>query len=418
MTSARTPAGPALARTPLGTLRGLAEGGALAFKGVRYAAPARRLTAPEPATPWDGVRDAVTPGPPAPQRPGRMAWVPGLELDPATSAEDCLHLNVWTPSCEGSRPVLVFLHGGAFVFGSGAQAMYDGTALARDHGLVVVTVNYRLGLPGLWYGDGVPANLALRDQIAALNWVRGNAAAFGGDPARVTLAGHSAGGTCVLALMTCAPGLFARAAAMSPVPYGFLTPGQARAWTGTAAEALGGRDPYEVPLADLMAAEAAAVGARAEPGHVSARAGSGAAAAGGLLPVAPVVDGDLLAVHPVDAIRAGTAAPVPLLVTTTAEETRLFTAIGQEGLDTQEIFGGPADEIVTAHRAPARHLVCRHRSPMSHDGVALGACHLVDVPLYLGTHGTPLTGDGPAVAETARSMSEEFARFCRGGKED
>ncbi|MEV1002487.1 carboxylesterase family protein [Nonomuraea sp. NPDC050202] len=391
-----------LARTPLGTLRGLAAGGALAFKGVRYAAPARRLSPPEPARPWDGVRDAVAPGPPAPQRPGRMAWVPGLELDPATSGEDCLYLNVWTPSCEGSRPVLVFLHGGAFVFGSGAQAMYDGTALARDHGLVVVTVNYRLGLPGLWYGDGVPANLALRDQIAALNWVRGNVAAFGGDPARVTLAGHSAGGTCVLALMTCAPGLFARAAAMSPVPYGFLTPGQARAWTGTAVAALGGRDPFEVPLADLLAAEAGVVSARA--------------AAGGLLPVAPVVDGDLLAVHPVDAIRAGAAAPVPLLVTTTAEETRLFTAIGQDGLDTQAIFGGPADEIVTAHRAPARHLVCRHRSPMSHGGIALGACHLVDVPLYFGTHGTPFTGAGPEVAETARSMSNELARFCRGGE--
>jgi para-nitrobenzyl esterase len=358
-----------------------------------------------------------------------MAWVPGLELDPATSGEDCLYLNVWTPSCEGSRPVLVFLHGGAFVFGSGAQAMYDGTALARDHGLVVVTVNYRLGLPGLWYGDGVPANLALRDQIAALNWVRGNVAAFGGDPARVTLAGHSAGGTCVLALMTCAPGLFARAAAMSPVPYGFLTPGQARAWTGTAVAALGGRDPFEVPLADLLAAEAAAITARAEAAAVSAGAEavtvrarteagvvSARAAAGGLLPVAPVVDGDLLAVHPVDAIRAGAAAPVPLLVTTTAEETRLFTAIGQDGPDTQVIFGGPADEIVTAHRAPARHLVCRHRSPMSHGGIALGACHLVDVPLYFGTHGTPFTGAGPEVAETARSMSNELARFCRGGE--
>ncbi|TYB62155.1 carboxylesterase/lipase family protein [Nonomuraea sp. PA05] len=393
-----------LARTPLGTLRGLTAGGVTAFKGVRYAAPARRLAAPEPALPWDGVRDAVAPGPPAPQRPGRMAWVPGLELDPATSGEDCLYLNVWTPSCEGSRPVLVFLHGGAFVFGSGAQAMYDGTALARDHGLVVVTVNYRLGLPGLWYGDGAPANLALRDQIAALEWVRGNVAAFGGDPARVTLAGHSAGGTCVLALMTCAPGLFARAAAMSPVPYGFHTHDQARAWTGAAVAALGGRDPARVPLADLLAAEAAAVGA--------------CGAAGGLLPVAPVVDGDLLAVHPMDAIRTGAAAQVPLLVTTTAEETQLFTAIGQDGLDTQEIFGGPADEIVTAHRAPARHLLCRHRSPMSHGGVALGACHLVDVPLYFGTHGTCLTGAGPEVVAMARSMGDEFARFCRGGEEE
>ncbi|SEL93139.1 alpha/beta fold hydrolase [Nonomuraea pusilla] len=390
-----------LAHTPLGTLRGAGSGGVTAFKGVRYAVPARRFAAPEPAEPWRGVRDAVTPGAPAPQRPGRMAWVPGLEIDPASGREDCLFLNVWTPSVEGRRPVLVFLHGGAFVFGSGAQAMYDGTALARDHGLVVVTVNYRFGLPGFWYGDGVPANLALRDQIAALEWVRGNVAAFGGDPGNVTLAGHSAGGTCVLALLSCARGLFARAAAMSPVPYGFMTRDEAAAWTAAARAAIPG-DPRTAPLADLLAAEAAAAGAR---GPV-----------GGLLPVAPVVDGELLPVHPVQAIRSGVAAPVPLLVTTAAEETRLFTAIGQPGLDTREIFAGPAEEVVAAHRGPARHLVCGHRSPMSHGGVELGACHLVDVPLYFGTHGTPLTGSGPEVDEQARSMSKEFARFCRGGE--
>ncbi|MBB2913272.1 para-nitrobenzyl esterase [Streptosporangium becharense] len=388
-----------LAHTALGTLRGVRSARVCAFRGVRYAAPARRLTAPSPAPSWRGIADAAVPGPPAPQRPGRMGWVPGLEIDPSTGREDCLHLNVWTPSCEGRRPVLVFLHGGAFVFGSGAQPMYDGTALARDHGLVVVTVNYRLGLPGFWYGDGVPANLALRDQIAALEWVRDNITAFGGDPAEVTLGGHSAGGTSVLALLTCAPGLFARAVAMSPVPYGFATPAEASAWTSAARRALGA-DPAAAPLEDLLAAESAAV--RSAP------------PVGGLLPVAPVIDGDLLTAHPVDAIRSGDAAPVPLLVTTTTEETRLFVAIGGRDPGTREVFGRPAEEIVRMHRGPARHLVCAHRSPMSHGGVALGACHLVDVPLYLGTHGGPLTGSGPEVEELARSMTDEFARFCRG----
>ncbi|NUP02396.1 MAG: carboxylesterase family protein, partial [Nonomuraea sp.] len=141
-----------------------------------------------------------------------------------------------------------------------------------------------------------------------------------------------------------------------------------------------------------------------------------ACAPAGPLPVAPVVDGDLLTAHPVDAVRTGTTAPVPLLVTTTAEETRLFTAIGQDGLDTDQIFGAPARELVTAHRGPAEHRICEHRSPMSHGGVALGACHLVDVPLYFGTHGTPLTGSGPHVDTLAQSMSTEFARFCRGGE--
>ncbi|GAA3429480.1 carboxylesterase family protein [Streptosporangium sandarakinum] len=391
-----------LAHTPLGTLRGLDAGGVLAFRGVRYAAPARRFAAPVPARPWRGVADALTPGPPAPQRPGRMAWVPGLEIDPSTGREDCLYLNVWTSSCAGRRPVLVLLHGGAFVFGSGAQRMYDGAALARDHGLVVVTVNYRLGYAGFRYDDAVPANLALRDQIAALEWVRGNISAFGGDPDRVTLAGHSAGGTSVLALMTCAPGLFTRAVAMSPVPYGFATPAEAAAWTSAAGRALGA-DPVGAAVDDLLAAEGVAV--RAVP------------PVGGLLPVAPVVDGDLLAVHPMEAIRSGAAAPVPLLVTSTTEEMRLFAAIGGDDPENQEIFQRPAEELVRAHRGPARLLVCAHRSPMSHGGVALGACHLVDVPLYLGNHGTPLTGEGPGVEELADSMTKEFARFCRGEEE-
>ncbi|MGW0808098.1 carboxylesterase family protein [Nonomuraea sp. NPDC002799] len=392
-----------LADTHLGLLRGARTDGVSVFKGVRYAAPARRFTPPRPALPWRGVQDARAPGPPASQQPGRMAWVPGLEIDPDSGDEDCLYLNIWTPSCDGRRPVLVFLHGGAFVFGSGAQPMYDGAALARHHGLVVVTVNYRLGLPGFWYGDGVPANLGLRDQIAALEWVRDGITAFGGDPGHVTLAGHSAGGTSVLALMTCAPrGLFARAAAMSPVPHGFRTPAQATAWMG-AARASVGADPFLAPIAGLLAAETAAAQAGAH--------------AGGLLPVAPVVDGDLLRVHPMDAIRSGDVAPMPLLVTTTTEETRLFTAIGRPGLDTEEIFSEPAGEIVRLHRGEAEHLVCRHRSPMSHGGIALGACHLVDVPLYFGTHGSPLTGSGPQVDQLAQSMSTEFARFCRGEKE-
>ncbi|WP_067139110.1 carboxylesterase family protein [Microtetraspora malaysiensis] len=389
-----------LAHPPLGTLRGVDLGGVSAFTGVRYAAPARRFAAPSPALPWEGVADAVAPGPPAPQWPGRMGWVPGLEIDPSSGREDCLFLNVWTSSCEERRPVLVFLHGGAFVFGSGAQQMYDGAALARDHGLVVVTVNYRFGFAGFWYGDGVPADIALRDQLAALEWVRDNIAAFGGDPERVTLGGHSAGATSVLALMALAPGLFSRAVAMSPVPYGFATREEAAAWTAAAREALGGADPFTAPLADLLDAEGAA--ARATP------------PVGGLLPVAPVVDGDLLAVHPMDAIRSGAAAPVPLLVTTTSQEMRLFAAIGGGDPGRRDVFEEPAQEVVEAHRGPARLLVCDHRSPLRHGGITLGACHLVDVPLYFGNHGTPLTGAGPEVDERAGAMTEEFARFCRG----
>ncbi|WP_113701432.1 carboxylesterase family protein [Nonomuraea lactucae] len=311
-----------LARTALGTLRGVRSPGLRTFKGVRYAAPARRFAAPSPAVPWEGIADAVTPGAPAPQRPGRMSWVPGLGLDPAAGREDCLYLNIWTPSCEERLPVLVFVHGGAFVSGSGAQRMYDGGAPARDHGLVVVTANYRPGLFGLWYGDGVPANLALRDHIAALEWVRDHISALGADPAEAT-------------------------------------------------------------AADLLSAEDT-TGRTVPP-------------VGGLLPFAPVADGTSV----VGVGRLGAGAT---------------SAAGVDAPAARGSFRRHAEEIVRAHRGPARHLVCAHRSPMSHGGIALGACHLVDVPLYFGTHGSRLTGSGPEVTELAHSMTKEFARFCRGDR--
>ncbi|RBQ21031.1 carboxylesterase/lipase family protein [Spongiactinospora rosea] len=402
------------ARVADGVLRGVRANGVTAFRGVPYAVPARRFGLPEPPEPWRGERDASRFGPPVAQRPGRMAWVPGLDLDPAEGDEGPLTLNVWTPGCDDARrPVLVFVHGGAFVSGSGAQPMYDGGPLARAHGLVVVTLNYRLGFLGFGHLPGVPANLGLRDQIAALRWVQHNAPAFGGDPARVTLAGHSAGATSVLALLTSpsTQNLYARAAILSAVPYGFTTPTQSLPLTekvlGDVLGAVAGDGLLGVPLSALLAAEAAAMAA--------------CAPVAGLLPIAPVIDGELLPRHPMEAIRAGAAAPVPLLVSTTTEEMRLFAAIDPPTLPysvarTEELFDGPAGEIARAHRGP----VCRVRftrpAPLTHRGVPLGACHLADVPFYLGTwrdrRMAALVGDG--VTAPARAATAAFAAFCQG----
>ncbi|MCQ8277150.1 carboxylesterase family protein [Acetobacteraceae bacterium KSS8] len=205
-------------RTVEGKLRGATVPGSAirVFRGIPYAAPPvgpLRWRAPQPVTPWTEVLDATRFGPPCMQRVAA-----GQAVQPS---EDCLTLNVWAPPGRGKAarlPVMVFIHGGGFVFGAGSEPVYDGAALAA-HGVVVVTLNYRLGVfgflahPGLTAEGSPPGNAGLLDQIAALRWVRRNAAAFGGDPARVTLFGESAGGTSVMALLAApdARGLFSRA---------------------------------------------------------------------------------------------------------------------------------------------------------------------------------------------------------------
>jgi para-nitrobenzyl esterase len=193
--------------TTSGALRGRVEDGVEVFLGVRYAAPPvgpRRFRPPEPLPRPSGIVDATRPGPSAPQPPSRLTAALGPMRMPEQD-EDCLTLNVWAPTTSTAPlPVLVWLHGGAFLAGSGAQTWYDGARLARGRGIVVVTLNYRLGALGFLHlptADGWTANAGLHDQLAALRWVRDNVAGFGGDPAQVTLAGQSAGAQSILALL-------------------------------------------------------------------------------------------------------------------------------------------------------------------------------------------------------------------------
>ena len=205
---------------------GLAAG-VRVFRGIPYAAaPAGdlRWKPPQPAAAWDGVRQAAAPGNACPQPPFPTNGLYGAS--PPPMGEDCLNLNIWTPAQAASDrlPVMVWIHGGAFVHGTGAAAGYDGENLAR-HGVVVVSINYRLGVFGLLALPELAAesaqhsagNYAFLDQIAALRWVQRNIAAFGGDPGRVTIFGESAGGGSVNILMASplAAGLFSRAIAES-----------------------------------------------------------------------------------------------------------------------------------------------------------------------------------------------------------
>jgi para-nitrobenzyl esterase len=324
--AARVDAAP-LAAIASGMLRGtrLPQTGTLRFAGIPYAAApvgARRFAPPAPAAPWTGVRDATGPGRAAPQypprRPGPLGgWLCARRF----RSEDCLFLNVDTPALDGApRPVVVWIHGGSFTTGTGSY--YDPSLLARDGDIVVVTLNYRLG--GLGFVDlggalgGEPriaSNLGLRDQIAALRWVREHIAAFGGDPERVTIAGESAGSACVAALMTApaARGLFHGAIAQS----GALT-----LVTDPADAEQGGREVlHELGVSREQADE---LWRRPGSAIVQATARAQARRTGSLV-TRPWWDGDVLPSSLEAAYDA--VAPVPLLIGWNLDEHRTFTKV-------------------------------------------------------------------------------------------
>lgn len=296
---------------PAGRLRGVNEGGVDVFRGVPYAqAPTGRLRwrPPVAAQPWRGVRDATRFGPACHQPPSR----PGSIYAPAhapTTSEDCLSLNVWVPENADKAPVFVWIHGGSLTGGAGSEAMYDGARMAGQ-GVVVVTINYRLGVLGYLAHpdlsaespDGVSGNYGLLDQVEALRWVQRNISAFGGDPDNVTIAGESAGALSVMYLMAApsAHGLFHKAVAQSA--YMISTPALRTAVHGTpSAEEAGlalSRHLEVRGLARLRAMDPQAL--------------TVGAAMAGFLPLGNV-DGHVLPAQPVETFDRGRQASVPIL---------------------------------------------------------------------------------------------------------
>lgn len=316
-------AAPAVAQpvvqTANGPVRGQALDGVQVFKGLPYAAPPTgRMRWRPPAEPanWSRVRDATRFGAACPQPPSRPGSIYAGEH--AAVNEDCLFLNVWAPAEARDAPVFVWIHGGSLVGGAGSEPLYDGARLAAQ-GLVVVTINYRLGVLGYLAHpelsaespDGVSGNYGLLDQIAALRWVRRNIAAFGGDPGQVTIAGESAGALSILYLMAApdARGLFHRAIAQSS--YMISTPElKAARYGAPAAEATGvelGRTLEARSVARLRAMDAQAL--------------TVAAAMTGYLPWG-TVDGKVLPRQLVDVFDRGEQAPVPVLAGFNAGEIR------------------------------------------------------------------------------------------------
>jgi para-nitrobenzyl esterase len=309
---------PAIARTSVGDLRGTVEGGVAVWRGVPYAEQPvgeRRFAAPAPLLPWTGVRDAVEHAPlPLQSR----SMVAGDRNDPKVRDEACLTVTVWSPDASGSLPVMVWIPGGAFLNGAGQLQLYNGSRLTANGDVVVVNVTYRVGVFGGFelgdLGDGFDDNLCLRDQIAALAWVRDNIAAFGGDPDRVTVFGESAGATSVLALLAspAAEGLFAQAIAQSPV----LSLIADRATRAEQAQRFLSR--LGVTAGELKTLPQRELRSAAGELQLASVATTPTLAHGLTYGV------DLLPRHPIDAARTGTTARVPLIIGTNRREASLF----------------------------------------------------------------------------------------------
>jgi para-nitrobenzyl esterase len=353
-----------------GEVRGNVIDGVNSFKGIPYAAPpfgANRLRPPQSVAPWIGVRDALNFGPIVPQ-PLAPSSLDDLLPNPNIPGEDCLNLNIWSPELGSiGQPVMVWIHGGLFEFGTGAA--YDGSHFARD-GIVCVTINYRVGAEGFLYlGEG-NANLGLLDQIAALEWVQENIAVFGGDPDNVTIFGESAGAMSVASLlaMPLAEGLFRRAISQSGAAHHTISTATARRVGRHLAEKLGVAATREaiaaVPVDRLLQAQAALdtdLAAHPDPEYW------GREVVSAMLLWQPVVDGGVIPSPPLDRIAAGAGAGIEVLVGTNTDEHRAMLVPGgaidsakrrlrqrvtPESLASAvEAYGLPVEETLFAYRA-------------------------------------------------------------------
>ncbi|WP_203582217.1 carboxylesterase/lipase family protein [Microbacterium hibisci] len=349
-----------------GRIRGTRDGALDRFLGIPYAAPPvgeRRFRAPASAPAWEGERDGSAFGPTAPQQPygAHVAkYLPTVEI----AGDDILTVNVWTPSdrpAGAALPVLVFVHGGALTRGAAALPAYDGERFAR-HGIVYVSIQYRLGQEGFAVLDDVPRNLGVSDQEAALRWVRREIAAFGGDPARVTVMGHSAGANTLTALLALpqAKELFDRAILQS----GPLTAQPAKK-AGRMTREVARRLKIAPTKAAFAAADAHALVAE----QTAIAAGSGSPL-GRSPAVALAIGGDAVPRNPLDALIDGAGRDIPVLIGSTSEEYRLWL------VPTGAVDRATALTLAVARRfarVPAR-IVRAHRSrrPEATPGEILG----------------------------------------------
>ncbi|MDQ1533665.1 MAG: para-nitrobenzyl esterase [Actinomycetota bacterium] len=453
----------AIVDTRSGKVQGLERNGIQVFRGIPYAAPPvgpRRWKAPQREESWDTVRDATRFSAMAAQGEFMLEQMLGGG-EPRAKSEDSLYLNVFTPGLDDKRrPVMVWIHGGAFMMGEGATPWYDGTRFATQGDIVVVTINYRLGSFGFLhlsdlFGDEFAGsgNLGLLDQVAALEWVRDCIEAFGGDPARVTIFGESAGAGSVATLlgMPAASGLFEAAIPQSGAASWFATPQRANEITTIVIDALGVK-PGDVD----------ALYAKTTEEIITAQAAAGLETDSTGLPFQPVVDGTVLPRPPLEAIAEGSATGVRLLVGTNHDEMTLFGLMdpslatldepairlriapywGADGVDdfiatyrrvqpdatiqdlwiaiaTDALFRIPAIRLAEhqlAH-APVWSYLFTWATPVF--GGGLKSTHALEIPFVFDNLGEPgselFTGTGDERAAIARRMHDAWIAFARDG---
>ncbi len=459
----------AVVETKSGKVEGDYQQGLYIFKGIPYAAPPigeRRWSPPWPVEPWAGVRQTQAFSEIAPQNVMENRAIPALGPEEPQN-EDCLYLNIWSPGLDGARrPVMVWIHGGAFNMGSGSSPMAEGNTLATRGDVVIVSINYRLGLLGFLNlnevtGGKIPAtgNEGLLDQIAALEWVRENIASFGGDPDNVTVFGESAGGMsigCLLA-MPKASGLFRKAILQSGVG-STVSLLDAAAMVGQKFLDVTGLDAADTDGLRNLTIEQI-LSANLTLRKMMAREGEDLR----ITVTAPVVDGKTIPEIPIDAIKSGSAKQVSVLAGTNLDEWKLLCLMDFElpkldeaglvrrlnyympaefvpglieayrkartgrgadasvpeiykAIQTDRMFRMPCVYVVEEqllHNPSTYNYLFTWESPAM-DG-ALGACHALDIGFVFGTCDAAFHGSGPAVDKLSRNMQDAWITFARTG---
>jgi para-nitrobenzyl esterase len=455
----------AVVTTTAGKIEGSYEDGLYVFKGVPYAAPPvgeLRWLPPQPVKLWDGVRPAREYGAIAPQNPMVGAVIEQIEQ---TQDEDCLFLNIFTPGLDGKRrPVMLWVHGGAFIIGSGSEMYYRSGQIALRGDVVLVTINYRMGALGFMNlkeitGGKIPAtgNEGLLDQIAAFEWVRDNIDAFGGDPGNITVFGESAGGMSIGCLMSmpAARGRFHKAILESGAANTVSSLDEAVDMSGRYLEVLGLNGNDIEALRSLTFKQV-----------LSAQQKLGEIVLGTehrITPFQPVVDGETIPEIPIKALQGGSGKNVPVLAGTNLEEWKLFAVMepdfkdmdqagmfrrlegilpakyvprlveayqnarkkrGQAtspaeiltAIQTDIMFRMPVVNLVEAqyrHKQTAYNYLFDWKCPVM--GGVLGACHALEIGFVFGNHDDTFCGTGPDADKLSRCMQDAWLAFARTG---
>lgn len=382
--------------------------GVRVFRNVPYA-QARRFEPPAIARAWTGTRDGQSPGPVCPQSPSRLEIVMGASPLSAMQSEDCLHLSISTPDRAFLLPVMVWIHGGAYLTGGGELPWYDAQKLAVEGNVVVVSVTYRLGVFGyLWSAEEGARNLGLKDQIAALHWVKANIDRFGGDPERVTVFGQSAGGHSIAAMLSQGERNrpFKRAIIQSAPLGTWQNKRDAENFAGAFHEALG-QDHHSATTKELLLAQRRAL-------SLSTSA----------MPIGPVLTPDYSGRAGLDVLVGWTkqdASPFVALALKPPESSVRYKlqAIVATWRLSQSKFSGPSKEFARMTSGKAKMYV--YSLDWQPSDSRYGACHCLDLPLLLGDKAAwqhaPMLGTTPwdVVERLGQRVRSAWSTFARSG---